>query len=144
MTAEDLGRKVGQLAGAVAGVAHKALEATKSGVSAAKEKAGDVLSTLTGQKAFEEAQAFVREAEALDEALIAEAEALRKEQEELRGRVARVEERLSPLETKLPALEAKLDRLERRQRFCMALAWIGAAAAVVDLAGVLWLALAGR
>ena len=144
MTAEDFGRKVGQLAGAAVSVAGKALGATKSGLSAAAEKAGDFVSTVTGQKALEEAEAFVREAEELDQALIAEAEALRREQEELRGRMTAVEARLSPLETKLPALEAKLDGLERRQRFCMALAWIGAAAAVVDLAGVLWLVLAGR
>ena len=144
MTADEFGRKAGEFLGAAADAAGKVCGAVKSRFSAATEKGGEFLSTVTGQKALEETQAFIREAEELDQALIAEAEALRKEQEELRGRVARAEERLSPLEAKLPACEAKLDRLERRQRFCMALAWIGAAAAVVDLAGVLWLVLAGR
>ena len=144
MTADDFGRKVGQLAGAAANAAGKVCGAVKNGFSAVTEKGGEVVSTLTGQKALEVVQAFVREAEELDQALIAEAEALRKEQGELRGQIAEVEARLSPFEEKLPAFAAKLDRLERRQRFCMALAWIGAAAAIVDLAGVLWLALAGR
>ena len=58
--------------------------------------------------------------------------------------VAHACEQIREFEEKLPAFEAKLDRLERRQRFCLGLAWVGAAAAVVDLAAVLWLALAGR
>lgn len=144
MTADDFGRKAGEFLGAAANAAGKVCGAVKSGFSAATEKGGEFLSTVTGQKALEETQAFIREAEELDQALIAEAEALRKEQDELRGRVAEVEARLSPFEEKLPAFAAKLDRLERRQRFCLGLAWVGAAAAVVDLAAVLWLALAGR
>ena len=144
MTADEFGRKVGQMAGAALNGAGKLCGVVKNGVSAVGEKGGDLFSTVTGQKALDEVHAFIREAEELDQALIAEAEALRKEQDELRGRVAEVEARLSPFEEKLPAFEAKLDRLERRQRFCLGLAWVGAAAAVVDLAAVLWLALAGR